>query len=161
MSNIFIERAAAVENLVADELREIWGISFNPTTRYHCADFILYRNGIRCGVVEVKERHIASDAYNTAVFELAKAQKILKCADNLPAFLIFVYEDCTLWHRLNPDLSGYRRRDMRVTTPLSGNRSQRNILINSAEFCRLQVIPPEFCKEEVCVNSLSVRTREP
>ncbi len=136
-----LERAEAIEERVARLIESKWYVEARATDKYAVADFQLCRDGEPCALLEVKERSTYSGTYLNAVFEEKKAKRSLR--HRLPLFIVFVYDDVTLWTELDPALP-YDTREMLVKTPLSGRRHQVNLLLPLSDFRTLDAVPEKF-----------------
>lgn len=147
MTNAEIIRARQVERTVIYDIVQNWKVTYKETDRYHCADFVLYRQRKPVGLVEVKERDTFSYTYSHTVLEAKKAEKMLDCAKGIPVWFVIYFKDTILYTEIDRRLP-YERKVMRVQTPLSGIRDQENLLIPVTDFRTINVVPPALSMRE-------------
>jgi len=85
----------ANEKQICDRLSEVFGCTFKKLPiRYH-ADFLIVRDGVCKGWLEIKNRNIPSDRYDSFLLDLAKVMRMHELADEtgLPAVLAVRWSD--------------------------------------------------------------------
>lgn len=130
-----IFKARALESEVAGYIEDVWNVSCIRCFEYATVDFFVCdRNGNKIAALEVKERNCNSYEYPETVFDAAKAARAFKLG--LPVIIVIQWRDALMWAKLDEDISRYKTVTMRVTSPLAGYTTKKNLLIPVSDFKR-------------------------